>query len=72
MNISTALADWKREPTSPYNHRRRKTQSTGTYSADDISNFLSDIKGGKAKAKAGRDNNIPTGSVHHLARTAVI
>ena len=72
MNIATLLADWKREPTSPYNHRHRKSQSTGTYNADDVSNFLSDIKGGKAKAKAGRDNNIPTGSVHHLSIVGVL
>ena len=72
MNISTLLADWKREPTSPYNHRHRKTQSTGKYSAEDVSNFLSDIQSGKAKAKAGRDNNIPTGSVHHLSIMGVL
>ena len=71
MNITTLLADWKREPTSPYNHRHRKTQSTGKYSAEDVSNFLSDIKDGKAKAKAGRDNNIPTGSVHHFSISGV-
>ena len=67
MNISTLLAGWKREPTSPYSHRHRKSQSVDTYTADDVSNFLSDINSGKSKAKAGRDNNIPTGSVHHLS-----
>ena len=72
MNITTLLSDWKREPTSPYNHRHRKTQSTGKYSADDVSNFLSEIQSGKAKAKAGRDNNIPTGSVHHLSIVGVL
>jgi hypothetical protein len=67
MNITTLLADWKREPTSPYNQRHRKMQSTGKYSADDVSKFLSDIENGKSKAKAGRDNNIPSGSVYHLS-----
>jgi hypothetical protein len=67
MNIKTIEADWKREPASPYNQRYRKSQSTGKYSADDVSKFLSDIKGGKSKARAGRDNNIPSGSVYHLS-----
>jgi hypothetical protein len=70
MNITTLLKDWRKEPTSPYNHRHRKTQSTGKYSADDVSSFLSDIKSGKAKAKAGRDNGIPRGSVIHLSKVA--
>jgi hypothetical protein len=72
MNISTLLADWKREPTSPYNQRHRKSQFVDTYTAEDVSNFLSDIQSGKAKAKAGRDNNIPTGSVHHLSIVGVL
>ena len=40
------------------------------YTKENIKNFLDDVKSGKKKAKAGRDNGIPNGSVYHLSRVA--
>tara|TARA_R110000764_G_scaffold30687_1_gene70929 strand:- start:7109 stop:7327 length:219 start_codon:yes stop_codon:yes gene_type:complete len=70
MNLDAIIKCWESENTTTDEPKRERIQPYTTYTKSDIENFISDIRGGKKKAKAGRDNGIPNGSVYHLSRTA--
>ena len=70
MNIAAMQQDWRLEGQRVTQPKRDRLQPYTTYTKSDIESFISDIRGGKAKAKAGRDNGIPNGSVYHLSRVA--
>tara|TARA_R110000764_G_scaffold164193_1_gene251268 strand:- start:303 stop:521 length:219 start_codon:yes stop_codon:yes gene_type:complete len=70
MNLAAMYKDWIAELKGTQPTKKYSMQPYTVYTLDDIDNFIKDIKGGKAKAKAGRDNNIPSGSVYHLSKVA--
>ena len=67
MNLSAIRKCWLSENQKNEKPKRHIMQ---TYTKENIKNFLDDVKSGKKKAKAGRDNGIPNGSVYHLSRVA--
>ena len=67
MNLSAIRKCWLSENQK---NEKPKRQIMQTYTKENIKNFLDDVKSGKKKAKAGRDNCIPNGSVYHLSRVA--
>jgi cell envelope opacity-associated protein A len=67
MNLSAIRKCWLSENQK---NEKPKRQIMQPYTKENIKNFLDDVKSGKKKAKAGRDNGIPNGSVYHLSRVA--
>ena len=70
MNLTAMYRDWRLELKGTPPAKKHNIQPYTNYKLEDVENFVRDIRNGKAKAKAGRDNGIPSGSVYHLSKVA--
>lgn len=72
MNISAMRNDWIELEDKGNSNNLADSVNRGTYTKEDIKGFFSDINSGLTRNEAGRKNNIPKGSVHHVYNSAVV